>query len=61
LFAVFPLDLLAGMLAVVGLLLIFSGVNRRGRRPDFAERLRPFKPSVGDEAEAWLYRRREDL
>jgi hypothetical protein len=57
---VFPLDLLAGMLAVIGLLLIFSAVSRRGRRPDLAERLRPFKPSVGDEAQAWLDRRRED-
>jgi hypothetical protein len=54
---VFPLDLLAGMLAVAGLLVIFGALSRRGRRPDLAERLRPFNQSVGDEAQAWLDRR----
>jgi hypothetical protein len=42
------------MLAVAGLLLIFSALSRRGRRPDLTERLRPYQPSVADEAQRWL-------
>jgi hypothetical protein len=42
-----------------GVTLIIDGLVRRTRRPDLAERLRPFQPSVGDEAELWL-RRQDD-
>jgi hypothetical protein len=45
----------AGALFWVGATLIIDGYLRRQRRPDLAERLRPFQPSsVADEAEVWL-------
>jgi hypothetical protein len=39
----------------VGATLIIDGWMRRERRPDLAERLRPFAPAtVADEAQMWL-------
>jgi hypothetical protein len=51
---VFPLDLLAGMMAVVGLLVVFSALNRREKRPELAEHTHPYEPSIADEARRWL-------
>jgi hypothetical protein len=49
------LPLVAGGFVWVGATLIFDGWLRRERRPDLAERLRPFQPSsVADEAQDWL-------
>jgi hypothetical protein len=48
------LDTFGAFVAVVGIVLTVSALSRR---PDLPERLRPFQPSVGDEAEAWLRRR----
>jgi hypothetical protein len=46
----------AGVLFWVGATLIIDGYLRRQRRPDLAERLRPFHPSIADEAQEWLQR-----
>ena len=48
-----------GMLVWAGVTLIIDGWIHRRHRPDLAERLRPFQPSVGDEAEVWLRRQRD--
>jgi hypothetical protein len=48
------LDMLVAFLAVIGILVIVSGLNRRRR--DLADGIAPFQPSVSDEAEAWLRR-----
>jgi hypothetical protein len=50
---VFPLDLVAGMFAVAGLLLIFGALNRRAKRPELAEPRR-YQASIADEAQRWL-------
>jgi hypothetical protein len=50
------LIVVVGVLVWTGVTLIVDGWMRRQRRPDLAERLRPFQPSVGDEAEVWLRR-----
>lgn len=46
------------LLAWVGVAVIvdvFIGVGlRRDRRPDLGERLRPYPPTLADEAETWL-------
>ena len=39
-----------------GFWLLVDGLSRRGRQKDLAERLAPFQPTVGDEAEEWLRR-----
>jgi hypothetical protein len=39
-----------------GFWLLVDGLSRRGRRKGLAERLKPFQPTVGDEAEVWLRR-----
>jgi hypothetical protein len=44
-----------GILVWAGVTLIIDARLRR-RRPDLAERLRPFQPKVADEAEVWLRR-----
>ena len=53
------------MLVIVAFLLLWAGsalliddLVRRARRPSLVERLRPFLPTVADEAELWLRRRR---
>jgi hypothetical protein len=56
----FPRELAAGMLAVVGLLLIFSALSRRGRRLDLTERRRPYQPPVADETQRWLERQADE-
>jgi hypothetical protein len=45
------LDFAAAFMAVIGLLVVVSGLNRR---PTPHERLAPYQPSVADEAELWL-------
>lgn len=45
------LDVLTAFLAVISLLLIFSGLSRRS---GLGDRLAPTSPSVADEAEEWL-------
>ena len=50
----------AGLLVWVGAALIIDAFARR-RRPDLAERLRPYQPrSVSDEAQRWLAARDPD-
>jgi hypothetical protein len=56
-----PLPLLllvvAGIIGWVGATLLLDAVIRRQRRPDLAERLRPYQPTeLADEAEVWLRR-----
>jgi hypothetical protein len=48
--------IVVGLLVWAGVTLMIDGWLRRPRRPDLADRLRPFQPSVGDEAEVWLRR-----
>jgi hypothetical protein len=49
------LALLAGVMVWIGTTLILDAWWRRKRRPDLAERLRPFRPaSLADEAQDWL-------
>jgi hypothetical protein len=44
-----------GLLVWAGTTLILDGWMRRPRRPDLAERLRPFQPvDLADEARDWL-------
>ena len=45
------------IVAWIGATLLIEGIRRR-RRPNLAERLRPFLPSIADEAEIWLKRQR---
>jgi hypothetical protein len=45
-----------GMLVWVLATMLIDARRRRPRRPDLTERLRPFQPSIGDEAERWLRR-----
>jgi len=50
----------AGLLVWAGAALIIDSFSGR-RRPDLAERLKPYQPrSVGDEAERWLAGGRPD-
>jgi hypothetical protein len=48
------LMIVALFIAGTGFSLIIDGVRPRPRRPDRTERLRPFQPSVAEEAEVWL-------
>ncbi len=41
-------------LSVTGLDCVVSGILQARRRPSLYERLAPFQPSAGDEAESWL-------
>jgi hypothetical protein len=50
------LMVVAVIIAGTGGTLIIDGVRNRPRRPDLTEHLRPFQPSVADEAQAWLQR-----
>jgi hypothetical protein len=44
-----------GLLVWAGTTLIVDGWQRRPKRPDLAERLRPFQPgSLADQARDWL-------
>jgi hypothetical protein len=55
-----PVLAVAGLLVWAGAALIIDSLTGR-RRPDLAERLRPYQPrSVGHEAERWLAARRPD-
>jgi hypothetical protein len=49
--------IVVGLLVWAGATLIIDDILRRRRRPDRADRLRPFRPTtVADEAQAWLQR-----
>jgi hypothetical protein len=49
-------DVAAACLAVIGLLLVVSGISRR---PDLSERLAPYQPrSLAEEAQEWLKNQR---
>lgn len=55
-----PVLVAAGLLVWAGAALIIDAVTAR-RRPDLAERLRPYQPrSVSDEAQRWLAARQTD-
>ena len=45
------LDVLAAFMAVIALLLMVKGLSRR---PSLSEPLKPYQPSVADQAESWL-------
>ena len=47
---------LTGMLVWVLTTMVIDAQVGRRRRPDLAERLRPFQPSIADEAQDWLKR-----
>ena len=55
---VMALLVVAGLLFWAGATLLIDAWLRPSRRPDLAERLRPFAPTtIADEAEEWLQRR----
>jgi hypothetical protein len=49
------LEATVGLLVWGGVTLLIDARSRR-RRPSLEERLRPYQPSVADEAEGWLSR-----
>jgi hypothetical protein len=50
--------IVAGILVWTGAMLLLGSWWRRERRPELAERLRPFQPgSLADEAHDWLHNR----
>jgi hypothetical protein len=46
--------IVAGLLTWAGSALLIDARLQRRCRPDLAQRLQPFQPSVADEAEGWL-------
>jgi hypothetical protein len=48
-----PVVLAVGILVRGGAALLIDAWHCRHPRVDLAERLAPFQPSIGDEAEAW--------
>jgi hypothetical protein len=54
--AVVVLVVVVFFLVWTGVTLIIGSWSRCRRRPDLAELLRPFRPSIADEAEGWLRR-----
>jgi hypothetical protein len=53
----FPLELVMGLVAVIGVLLLFSALSDRRRHDvDLTSQLRPEHDRIGDEAEEWLER-----